>query len=292
MKKIFFAMPGNEELTDLLIQKENAEKGSLELRQFPDGESYIRILSNVKDKKVIFVCTLHQPDSKLLSLYFLSKTAKELGAQHICLIAPYLSYMRQDSVFNPGEGVTPYYFAHLVSGFIDSLITIDPHLHRIKSLSEIYTIPTKVAHAANHISAWIKNNIITPLLIGPDGESEQWVSEVSKNANAPYIILTKIRHGDRDVEVSIPHFDTYKDYTPVLVDDIISTGQTMIETIGHLKTAGMKPPICIGIHAIFAGNAFQEIKDSGAKEIITCNTIAHQSNQIDISDLLILPNIK
>ena len=280
-------MPGNEDLTDALTQKEKAERGSVEMRQFPDGETYLRILSNVRDKKVVLVCTLHQPDAKLLSLYFLSKTAKELGAQSICLVIPYLSYMRQDTVFNRGEGVTSAYFAHLLSGFADSLITIDPHLHRTKSLSEIYTIPTKVAHAANHISAWIKKNIVTPILIGPDGESEQWVSEVAKNANAPYIILTKIRHGARNVEVSIPHFDTYKDHSPVLVDDIISTGRTMIETIGHLKTAGMKPAVCIGVHAVFAGNAFQEIKDSGAKEIITCNTIPHESNQIDISDLLI-----
>jgi ribose-phosphate pyrophosphokinase len=287
MKKIFFAMPGNEQLTDALIQKEKAEKGIVEIRQFPDGETYVRILSEVKNKEVIIVCTLHEPNSKLLTVYFLSKTAKEIGAQRICLIAPYLSYMRQDITFHAGEGVTSTYFAHLISGFVDSLITIDPHLHRIKSLSEIYSIPTKVAHAANHISAWIKNNIDTPILIGPDRESEQWVSQVAKNAGVPYIILTKIRHGDRDVEVSIPHFDTYKDHTPILVDDIISTGRTVIETIGHLKNAGMKPTICIGIHAVFAGNAFQEIKDSGAKDIITCNTIAHESNRIDISDLLI-----
>lgn len=281
-------MPGNEELTDALIRKENAEKGKVELRRFPDGETYVRILSSVSNKKVFLVCTLREPDPKFLVLYFLSKTAKELGAKSVCLVAPYLSYMRQDKVFNPGEGVTSAYFAHLISGFTDSLVTVDPHLHRRKSLSEIYTIPTKVAHAANHISAWIKNNIVTPLLIGPDGESEQWVSEVAKNANAPYVILTKIRHGDRDVEVSVPHFDTYKDHIPVLVDDIISTGRTMIETIGHLKTAGMKPPICIGVHAVFAANAFQEIKDAGAKGIITCNTIPHESNRIDISDLLIV----
>lgn len=280
-------MPGNEDLTDELTQKESAEKGMLEMRKFPDGETYLRILSNVKNKKVILVCTLHEPDSKLLAVYFLAKTAKELGAKSICLIAPYLCYMRQDSVFNPGESITSTYFAQLISGFADSLMTIDPHLHRRKSLSEIYTIPTKVAHAANHISAWIKYNIANPLLIGPDAESEQWVSEVANNANAPYIILTKIRHGDREVEVSIPHFDRYKDHIPVLVDDIISTGRTMIETIAHLKTAGMNPPICIGVHAVFAGNAFQEIKEAGAAKIITCNTIPHESNRIDISDLLI-----
>jgi len=288
MKKIYFALPGNELLTDVLIQKEKAEKGIVEIRQFPDGETYVRILSNVGDKKVILVCTLNQPDAKLLPLYFLSKTAKELGAKSVHLVAPYLSYMRQDTIFNPGEAVTSTYFAHLLSDFVDSLITIDPHLHRRSSLSEIYSIPTKVAHGATHISEWIKNNITKPLLIGPDSESEQWVSEVAKNADAPYIILTKIRHGDRDVEVSIPNFDTYKNHIPVLVDDIISTGRTMIETIGHLRNAGMKPAICIGVHAIFAGNAFQEIKDSGAKEIITCNTIPHESNQIDISGLLIV----
>ena len=288
MKKIYFALPGNENLTEILIQKEKAEKGMIEIRSFPDGETYVRILSNVKDKKVFLVCTLHEPDTKLLPLYFLAKTAKEFGAKSICLIVPYLAYMRQDKAFNTGECVTSTHFANLISKFADTLITIDPHLHRRSSLSEIYSIPTTVSHAAHHISAWIKYTIDKPILIGPDGESEQWVAEVAKNANAPYVILTKIRHGDRDVEVSIPHLEKYKDYVPVLVDDIISTGRTMIETIGHLKNAEMKPPICIGVHAVFAENAFQEIKDSGAKEIITCNTIPHESNRIDISDLLIV----
>src|SRR5208282_2354296 len=129
------------------------------------------------------------------------------------------------------------------------MITIDPHLHRRSSLAEIYSIPTKVAHAANHISAWIKSNIDKPVLIGPDAESEQWVADVANKAGAHFTVLKKIRHGDNDVEVSVPQVDEYKTYTPVLVDDIISTGRTMIETINHLKKAGMKAPVCIGVHA-------------------------------------------
>ena len=143
-----------------------------------------------------------------------------------------------------------------------------------------------MAHAANHISAWIKNNIDKPVLIGPDAESEQWVAEVAKNAGAHFTVLQKIRHGDNDVEVSIPQVEEYKSYTPVLVDDIISTGHTMIETIQHLKALGMKPPVCIGVHAVFAGNSFENIKQAGAAKIISCNTIPHPSNQIDISDML------
>jgi ribose-phosphate pyrophosphokinase len=288
MKKIVFALRGNDVLAEILIHKEKAEKGFFETRTFPDGETYVRILSDVKDKKVILVCTLHNPDSKLLPLYFMAKTAKELGAKSVTLIAPYLSYMRQDTVFQPGEAVTSTYFAQIISSMADTLITIDPHLHRRSSLSEIYTIPSRVEHAANHISSWIKYTVEKPILIGPDSESEQWVAEVAKNANAPYIILTKVRHGDRDVEISVPLIEKHKDFTPVLVDDIISTGRTMIETIKHLKTAGMKPPICVGVHAVFAGNAYQEILNSGAKEIITCNTIPHESNRIDISDLLLI----
>jgi ribose-phosphate pyrophosphokinase len=286
MSTIYFALPGNEELTNTLAKREQAEIGKAELRYFPDRETYVRVLSDVKQKNVVLVCTLHQPDDKLLPLYFLSQTLKTLGAKSVNLIAPYLAYMRQDKVFNEGEGVTSTYFAKLLSGFADSMVTIDPHLHRRSSLAEIYSIPTKVAHAADHISAWIKSNIDKPVLIGPDAESEQWVADVANKAGAHFTVLKKIRHGDNDVEVSVPQVDEYKTYTPVLVDDIISTGRTMIETINHLKKAGMKAPVCIGVHAVFAGNAYYDIQQTGAANIITCNTIPHLSNQIDISDLL------
>jgi ribose-phosphate pyrophosphokinase len=77
-----------------------------------------------------------------------------------------------------------------------------------------------------------------------------------------FIILNKIRHGDHDVEISIPNVDRYKEHIPILVDDIISTGRTMIETITHLKNAGMNPYLHY-VHAVFAKNAYQE---SGARK--------------------------
>ena len=283
MKTIIFSLKGNEAFTELLAEKMQADIGEAVLRKFPDGESYSRILSEVKDRCVVLVCTLHQPDDKLLPLYFLSKTAKFLGAKCVCLVAPYLAYMRQDKVFNEGEGITSQYFGQLISGFADSITTIDPHLHRIHSLGEVYHIPNKVIHAADEISKWIKENVENPVLIGPDAESEQWVSEVAINADAPFTVLEKVRHGDRNVEVSIPEIDKYKQATPILVDDIISTAGTMIETVKHLLQAGMRPPICIGIHAVFSGNAYQDLLESGVERIISCNTIPHPTNEIDLS---------
>ncbi len=286
MHTIVFSLPGNEGLAFKLATSLKADIGELTIRHFPDGETYIRIHSDVKGKRVIMVCSLNNPDEKLLPLFFLSQAAKEQGADCTCLVAPYLAYMRQDKQFKTGEGVTSTYFARFISNFADTLITIDPHLHRRHSMNEIYSIPCKVLHAAGLISNWIRKNIEKPVLIGPDSESEQWVSVVAKDAGAPFIVLEKIRHGDRDVEVTVPQVEKYKDHTPVLVDDIISTARTMIETIGHLKTAGMKPAVCIGVHGVFAGNAFEELKKAGASRIITTNTIVHPSNEIEIVEMV------
>ena len=286
MNTIVFALPGNEDLVGKLATSLKADIGELTIRHFPDGETYIRIHSDVKEKRVIMVCSLNNPDEKLLSLFFLSQAAKEQGADCTCLVAPYLAYMRQDKQFKPGEGITSAYFAKFISNFADSLITIDPHLHRRHSMGEIYTVPCTVLHAAGLISTWIRDTIEKPVLIGPDSESEQWVEAVAKNAGAPFIVLEKIRHGDREVEVTVRHVERYREHLPVLVDDIISTARTMIETIGHLKKAGIKPPVCIGIHGIFAGNAFEELKAAGVATIVTTNTIGHPTNKIEIADLI------
>ncbi|MGB6046827.1 MAG: ribose-phosphate pyrophosphokinase, partial [Flavobacteriales bacterium] len=263
-----------------------ATHGELSMRQFPDGESYIRVVSEVKGMEAIVVCTLHRPDGKLLPLLYLCRVLKDLGAVSVRLVAPYLSYMRQDTVFKPGEAVTSVYFAKLLSSFTDGLITIDPHLHRRSSLAEIYSIPSTVLLAAPLVSAWIKANVKDPVLIGPDNESEQWVSEVARDADAPFTVLDKTRLGDADVRVSVPEVDRYMDRTPVLVDDIISTARTMIEAVGHLKRMGLKAPVCVGTHGVFAGTAYADLLAAGAAQVITCNTIPHPSNGIDITALI------
>lgn len=286
-QKIIFCLPGNELLAGTLSEKANVERGKLTMRRFPDGETYIKIDSQVAGKEVLLICTLHQPDDKLLPLYFLAKTLKEFGAIRITLVAPYLAYMRQDTRFQHGESITSEWFAKLLSSFVDELITIDPHLHRKSNLAEIYSIPTHILHAAPLLSSWIKANIPNAVLIGPDSESEQWVSEVANAADVPYVVLEKTRKGDKDVQVSVPHLDGKADKTPVLVDDIISTARTMIETIGHLKNANFNAPVCIGVHGIFAEDAYSLLRQSGAAQIITVNTIPHETNKIFIEELLL-----
>lgn len=284
--KTLFAYPGTEHLAASLAKRSECVLGTMQLHRFPDGESLVQIESNIKGREIAILCSLDRPDEKAMPLMFFARTAREFGAKSVALIAPYLGYMRQDKRFHVGEAITSAIFASFISESFDSLITVDPHLHRYKNLSKIYTIPAKAVHASDVIADWISANIESPVLIGPDEESDQWVSKVAQRAAAPYTVLTKTRHGDKKVEISVPEVDKYENHTPVLVDDIISTAHTMIETVRHLRRSGMKPPVCIGVHALFAGDAFEALKQSGAGRIVSCNTVAHETNAIDVSGLL------
>ncbi|MGD9590939.1 MAG: ribose-phosphate diphosphokinase [Candidatus Berkiella sp.] len=286
MKPLLISLFNSPSYLKLLKNSNRFDVGNMIVREFPDQESYVKFESNVKNRELIFIVALDKPNAKFLPLLFALQAAKDLGATSIGLVVPYLPYMRQDKQFSPGEAVTSKYFSKMLGTTIDWLITIDPHLHRYHSLSEIYPIPTTVLHATTLISHYIQQHIANPLIIGPDSESEQWVSTISKALNAPYQILEKNRMGDSNVKITFPNLKDFKNLTPVLVDDIISTGTTMIETIKHLKELKMKAPICIGVHAIFANNAYENLLANGATSVITCNTIEHVSNAIDVSSLI------
>lgn len=285
MTPLLVAIPGNERLTEELAATLRYDVGRLEIRAFPDGETYLRFHTSPDGRSIGIVCTLSHPNEKLLPLIFSAATARELGAAKVGLVAPYLAYMRQDRRFKPGEAVTSRQVARLLSDTFDWLVTVDPHLHRYSSLAEIYSIPTQVVHAAPFISGWIKANISNPLIIGPDSESEQWVAAVASDVGAPYSVLEKVRRGDRDVEIRLKDLEQWKGRTPVLVDDIISTGRTMIEAVHLLTSQGWPSPVCVAVHGLFADDADRLLAGMGAR-LVTTNSVPHKTNAIDIGKTL------
>jgi len=280
---VIVAVPDCEEHARRLGTRLGLEVIVPELRQFPDGELYVRFPVERFDGGVAIVGNLR--GDNFLRIAFLAGTARDLGARQVGLVAPYLAYMRQDSQFHPGEGVTQRYFAKLVSNVVDWLVTVDPHLHRVHSLDGIYSIPTTIAHAAPAIARWIASEVRDPVLVGPDAESEQWVSAVANACGAPFLILEKTRRGDRDVSVSAPQH-AWNGHTPVVIDDIVSTGRTMVEATRMLCAAGSAAPMCVAIHAVFADAVHDELVRAGARGIVTCDTIPHASNRICVADTL------
>ena len=266
---------------------------ALEQRHFPDGELYFNLPADVQGADVIVLCHLHQPSDKTLGLWFMARHLRDMGARSVGLVAPYLAYMRQDIRFQPGECLTSRYFADLINLSFDFLITIDPHLHRYHNLNEIYRIPAQALHATDSIAAYLRAHVERPLIIGPDEESEQWAREVAERAGCEVLVLKKIRSGDRDVAIALPDVQRYAQHQPVLVDDIISTGHTMLRTAEQLVQQGLQKPLCIGVHAVFAEggeglpSAADEMQAGPVAGVITCNCIPHPTNAIDISPLLV-----
>jgi len=284
---IVLALPESEPLGRRVGDLAQIPLGVVESRRFPDRETYLRIDAQCEQKSIVLVCTLDRPDDKLLPLVFLADAARALGASRVGLVAPYLAYMRQDRRFQRGEAVTSRIFAGLLSRYVDWLVTVDPHLHRYRSLTDIYAVPNRIVHAAPALAAWIATHVDRPVLVGPDEESEQWVKDVASRAGAPYVVLRKTRRGDRVVDVSVPDVGCHRTQTPVVVDDIVSSAQTMVETVKNLVAVGLRAPVCVGVHALFSENAEQALRDAGAAQIVTTTSVPHATNAIDIVPLLI-----
>jgi len=282
---VVLPMPGNEAMAASLAARLSGDLGLLETRRFPDQESYVRIASDVRGKVVDVVCSLARPDDQFLSLVFAARTAREMGATSVNLVAPYLAYMRQDKRFQDGEAISSIHFANLLSQTFDSLVTVDPHLHRRHDLGEIFSIPTRVEHAAALLAEWIRANVDLPLIIGPDSESEQWVSAVAQRAGAPHIVLSKQRSGDRQVEITVPSLDQWKGRRPVLIDDIVSSGRTMIEAARQLSGRGFAKPYCLAVHALFADDSYSRLVGL-FERVTTTDTVPHPSNGVSVVELL------
>jgi ribose-phosphate pyrophosphokinase len=283
MTLVVLPAPGADAAAAGLAASLGAALGVVESRRFPDGETYLRLNSPVEAADVIVLAALRDPDPQALGLWYLAATARELGARRVGLVAPYLPYMRQDRRFHPGEAVTSGIFARFVSEQFDWLVTVDPHLHRHPSLSAIYPIPAQAVASAPAIARWVQANVPSPVIVGPDSESEQWATDVARRIGCPAIVLAKTRHGDRSVEITVPDARAYAGRTPVLIDDIISSARTMAVAAGLVRKAFGTGPVCVGVHAVFAPDAMQVLEAAGAGRVVTCSTLPHPTNAIDVT---------
>ena len=286
MSYAVYAMPGNETFADRVALHGHWQRRSLSLHRFPDDEALITLAEPEKDGEAFLVCTLDHPDAKIFPLLMAADTLRELGASRVGLVAAYLAYMRQDARFHAGEAVSSRVLGKLLNPYFDWVITADPHLHRHATLAEVGLCQGHALHIAPVIAEWIRTNIAQPLIIGPDQESAQWAGDIARLVDAPMIIATKTRMDDRHVTISLPIQSAaeFASHTPVLVDDIISSGHTMAENVALLRRLGLQPPICIAVHGLFDADARQSILNAGASRIITTNSIEQESDGIDISN--------
>lgn len=278
-----YAMPGNEAFTESLVSLTGYRRRDLYLHRFPDGESLPQLEAPSRGEHAVLVCTLDRPDPKLWPLAMSAATLRELGAAHVTLVAPYLPYMRQDMRFHAGEAVSANLFGAWLGRHFDSVVTVDPHLHRHRGLADVYPHAHRTVHVVSELAAWIAAEVPKPLIVGPDQESAQWATAVANLLCAPALVAHKERRGDCQVNITLPPWSHWQGYTPVLVDDIIASGETLIQAMRCLRAKTDIKPVCVAVHGIFAEGAHEGLQGEGAAQVATTNSIAGETAMIDVS---------
>jgi ribose-phosphate pyrophosphokinase len=255
------------------------------IHHFPDGESRLR-LPELLPGRVVLCRTLNHANSKLVELLLAAATARELGAKHITLIAPYLCYMRQDKAFHPGEAISQQIIGALLARYFDALITVDSHLHRVHRLQDAVPVDTAINLTATApMSEFLEQTVDNPLLLGPDEESRQWVEAIAQARGFDYLVARKLRSGDRDVRISLPESD-YRDRNVVLVDDVASTGCTLEETALALADFEPKSISVLVTHAFFINDAQDRLRQAGVSHIWSTDSVPHSTNVLQLDQLL------
>ena len=270
-----------------LIAKKSGIKHSLLLvDKFPDNELRIRFNDNLKGKSIVLIQSFYGNISDcVLEVIFAAKTARELGSKKIILAAPYFPYLRQDKRFHKGESVSQVIIAGLMDKYFDAVYIMDPHLHRKNELENIFRIKTKKLASNPLIADYIKKRIKNPVIIGPDEESYKWARNVAEMIGVESRILKKKRYSSYHVEVKLNKKIDLKGKNIVIVYDIISTGNTILETAKTLRKLGAKNICCICVHGIFADEALKKLTKAKIK-VISTNTIPNKAAKIDVSGVI------
>jgi ribose-phosphate pyrophosphokinase len=286
VRPLVFALPGNGAGAAALAAALESDCGRLEVSRFADGESYVRFRSGVGGHAVVLHASLRDPDPQTVPLLLAAEAARAQGALRVLLCAPYLAYMRQDRSFQEGEAVSAGIYARLLSSCFDGLVTVDPHLHRIASLSEVFDVPAKALQSAPLLADWIGREVERPLVVGPDRESEQWAARVAELAGCPHVVLEKERRDDRSVTVSGSGLAEHAGRTAVIVDDIIATAGTTCETVKLLGEEGFDDRVVLAVHGLFTEGAEERLRFAGADRVVTTDSVPHESNAIALAPLL------
>lgn len=268
-----------------LAEKAGLDYADVDIHAFPDGESLVRLPEQLP-RHVVFCRSLNDPNHKLVELELAAATALQLGADRLTLVAPYLCYMRQDAAFRPGEAVSQRVIGDWLAQRFDSVITVDPHLHRTSSLHEAVPVRQAIAlSAAPAMADWLAQRSDRPLLIGPDEESMQWVRAIAAPRGLEYGVARKRRLGDREVRIELPD-QTFERRHVVLVDDVASTGQTLVETARQLAGRGPASLSVLVTHALFVDDALARLEAAGVTDICSTDSVPHPTSRVPLDALL------
>jgi ribose-phosphate pyrophosphokinase len=259
---------------------------SIETKKFPDGERYFRIKDEIpeNEKVIVIQSTGYPQDENMMELFFILDTLNDMKIKDITVVSPYLGYSRQERRFKEVECISAKATAKLLQAMdIKRLISINLHE---QSICDLYDIPVDNLSAMPAIAEHIKNTFEEkPIILAPDKGAINFAKEIAEILGTDYDYLEKVRLSPEVVETK-PKNISVKDKTVVIIDDIISTGGTIVNAINILKEQGAVAVDVICVHPVLVNDAVIKIYSAGAHSVQGTNTL-----KSDVSDISVAKTI-
>lgn len=255
----------------------------IEVHEFPDGEVLPTV--NVSAHTVALYRSLDRPNAKIMPLLLAADALRRNGVERIELVCPYLPYLRQDVVFARGQPLSRDVICQLLGRTFDRVITVDAHLHRTPDLAKAMGAPANNLSAAGVLGDALGGGEL-PVIVGPDRESRPWASRLANRLGGECITFTKSREGDRKVRFRAPDLSALEGRRVIIVDDVASSGVTLLGVVDALNVAGARTIEVAVVHALFAEAVEERLRAAGVSRIVSTDSVAHRTNGASLADLL------
>jgi ribose-phosphate pyrophosphokinase len=253
----------------------NAPFGIPFTKRFPDGEIYLRVGGRLEGDDVVVVQSTRS-DQDLLELLLLEDAVREAGARRTFVVVPYFGYARQDRRFFPGEPVSARALCRHVELDADAVITVD--LHSSQTLNH-FTKPAFEASGIPALGRLLRERPVD-LLVSPDKGGIDRAKRMAQLLDRPWFALEKKRIDSDKVELNLPAVPTpaLAGKHVVLLDDVISTGGTIVEAARLLKRHGVGAVTAACTHGLFLRDAFERIK-AVTDEVLSTDTLVNPAEK-------------
>lgn len=279
-------LPSGEREARALAARLGIAAAAIDVHRFPDGE--LRVTVAPAAPTVILYASLDRPNDKLLALLFAAEALRRGGARRLVLVAPYLCYMRQDAAFAPGEAISQKVVGPLIASAVDRVVTVDAHLHRTPEIAAVFPgIAADNLSAMPAIAAALAGRTAPDtVVVGPDIESRPWASDLAARLGAAFTVARKDRRGDRSVEISFEDAGLPRGRPVLFVDDIVSSGGTLIACARTLLDLGARSIDVAVTHALFAPELTEAFARAGIRSVRSTDSVPHPTNAIPLADVL------
>ncbi|MBO3799843.1 MAG: ribose-phosphate diphosphokinase [Candidatus Brockarchaeota archaeon] len=258
-------------------------KINVHTKEFPDGEVYVRLLDDVKSVDALIIQSLSPPqDRNLMILLQLISAFKANGGGNASVVIPYMAYARQDKMFLSGETASANLVAKIIEAAgADRVALVEPHSeHAIQGFKNRIVIDVTRSFA----KYYIENGFEKAYVVAPDKNAAVRAQRLAEMIKGGFGWVEKVRDKETGGISSTEGELNPAGRKAILIDDIISTGGTIIEAMKLLKAKGASQISVACVHGLFIGNAYDKIRNAGASIIISSDTIENQYSNISVAE--------